>query len=49
MSRALFVFLIILSGCHTGASRVRCEAKLQPINAPAPAQKEHGITSGAMP
>jgi hypothetical protein len=41
----LVIFLAILSGCHAQAPRVRCDAKLQPINAPAPIVKEPAATS----
>jgi hypothetical protein len=41
----LVIFLAILSGCQTKAPRVRCDAKLQPINAPAPIVKEPAATS----
>jgi hypothetical protein len=42
---AIVIFLVILGGCHTEAPRVRCDAKLQPINAPAPIVKEPAATS----
>jgi hypothetical protein len=45
---ALVVFLVILSACHTQVPRVRCDSKLQPINAPAPIVKEPAAT-GATP
>jgi hypothetical protein len=41
----LVVFLAMMSGCHTQAPRVRCDLKLQPINAPAPMVKESAATS----
>jgi hypothetical protein len=47
MRRVLFAFLVILSGCHSQPIRVRCDAKLQPINAPAPVQKEPAAPRGA--
>jgi hypothetical protein len=37
--------LTTLSACHTQAPRVRCDAKLQPINAPAPIAKGGAATS----
>lgn len=40
-----FIFLIILSACHAQAPRVRCDSKLQPINAPAPMLKLPATTS----
>jgi hypothetical protein len=49
MNRWLFVFLVMVSGCHTQAPRVRCDLKLQPINVPAPIVKEPAATSAAMP
>ena len=42
---ALGIFLVILNGCHAQASRVRCDAKLLPINVPAPIVKEPAATS----
>jgi hypothetical protein len=36
----LVILLAMMSACHTQAPRVRCDAKLQPINAPAPIVKE---------
>jgi hypothetical protein len=42
---ALVIFLVILSACQTKAPRVRCDSKLQPINAPAPIAKEPTATS----
>ena len=36
MNKLLVVILVMVSGCHTQAPRVRCDLKLQPINAPAP-------------
>jgi hypothetical protein len=44
-SLALVIFLVILSGCHAQAPRVRCDAKLQPINVPVPIVKEPAATS----
>lgn len=41
----LVVFLAMMSACHTQAPRVRCDLKLQPINAPAPIVKEPAATS----
>lgn len=41
----LLVFLAMMSGCHTQAPRIRCDSKLQPINAPAPIVKEPAVTS----
>jgi hypothetical protein len=40
--------LITLSACHTSAPRVRCDGKLQPINAAAPIVKG-GADTGATP
>ena len=49
MNRLLIVVILaILSGCHSQAPRVRCDSKLQPINAPAPIIKESTAT-GATP
>jgi hypothetical protein len=46
MNRLLMVvILVMLSGCHSQAPRVRCDSKLQPINAPAPIVKESAATS----
>jgi hypothetical protein len=36
MKQLPIVLLLILAGCHTGAPRVKCDAKLTAINAPAP-------------
>lgn len=41
----LIIFLVLLSGCHTLAPRVRCDLKLQPINAPVPIVKEPAALS----
>ena len=49
MNRLLVVFLVMMSGCHTQAPRVRCDRQLQPINAPAPIVKEPSATSVATP
>jgi hypothetical protein len=49
MNRLLVVFLMMVSGCHTQAQRVRCDSKLQPINAPAPMVKEPSATSATPP
>ena len=49
MNRLLVVFLMMVSGCHTQAPRVRCDSKLQPINAPAPIVKESSATSATPP
>lgn len=41
MNRLLIIVLFALvSACQHQASRVRCDSKLQPINAPAPIVKE---------
>jgi len=46
MNRLLMVVILaILSGCHSQAPRVRCDSKLQPINAPAPVIKESAAMS----
>ena len=46
MNRLLMVVIFaMLSGCHSQATRVRCDSKLQPINAPAPIVKEPVATS----
>ena len=46
MNRLLIVVILaILSGCHSQAPRVRCDSKLQPINAPAPIVKEPAAAS----
>jgi hypothetical protein len=45
----IVVFLVMLSGCHTQAPRVRCDLKLQPINAPAPIVKEAAGGSASTP
>ena len=46
MNRLLMVVIFaMLSGCHSQAPRVRCDSKLQPINAPAPIAKERAATS----
>ncbi len=37
--------LTTLSACHTQVPRVRCDAKLQPINAAAPIVKSGAATS----
>ena len=42
---AMVIILAMLSGCHSQAPRVRCDSKLQPINAPAPIVKEPAATS----
>jgi len=42
---AIVVILAMLSGCHSQAPRVRCDSKLQPINAPAPIVKAPAATS----
>jgi hypothetical protein len=42
---ALVIFLVILSACHSQAPKVRCDSKLQPINAPAPIAKDPAATS----
>lgn len=49
MNRWVVVFLVMVSGCHTQAPRVRCDSKLQPINAPAPIVKEPSAPSAATP
>ena len=50
MQRLLIVgFLVMLSGCHTGAPRVDCDRELQPINTPVPLVKEPAATSAATP
>jgi hypothetical protein len=46
MNRLLMVVIFaVLSGCHSQAPRVRCDSKLQPINAPAPTVKDSAATS----
>jgi hypothetical protein len=49
MNRLIVVFLVMVSGCHTQAPRVRCNLKLQPINAPAPIVKEPSEPSATTP
>jgi hypothetical protein len=49
MKGLLFVFFVLVSGCHTQAPRVRCDSKLQPINVPAPTVKEPAATSAPTP
>jgi hypothetical protein len=43
------VLLLMMSACSHEASRVRCDLKLQPINAPAPIVKEPPTTRASMP
>jgi hypothetical protein len=45
----LLVLLLLLSACHTQAPTVRCDAKLQPINIPAPIVKEAAATGTHSP
>jgi hypothetical protein len=45
----IVVFLLILSGCHTQAPRVRCDSKLQPINVSSPIVKEPAGGSASTP
>jgi hypothetical protein len=49
MNRWLVIFLMMVSGCHSQAPRVRCDLKLQPINAPAPIVKGPSATSAPTP
>ena len=50
MERLLIIVLFALvSACHIQASRVRCDLKLQPINAPAPIVKEPAAKGGTTP
>jgi hypothetical protein len=43
------VVFVLISACHTQASRVRCDLKLQPINVPAPIVKESPTTRASTP
>jgi hypothetical protein len=45
MNKLLVVLLLVVSGCHAEAPRVRCNRELQPINTPAPAVKEPSVPS----
>jgi hypothetical protein len=48
MERLLIMVLFALvSACQHEASRVRCDLKLQPINAPAPIVKEPPTNSAS--
>jgi len=50
MNRLLLITLFaLMSACQHEASRVRCDSKLQPINAPAPIVKEPPTTSASTP
>jgi hypothetical protein len=50
MNRLLiFVLFLMVSACQHEASRVRCDSKLQPINAPAPIVKEPAAKGGTTP
>jgi len=50
MNRLLMIILLVtVSACHTQASSVRCDLKLQPINAPAPTVKEPAVTGAPTP
>ena len=43
------VLFALMSACHSEASRVRCDLKLQPINVPAPIVKEPPTTRASTP
>jgi hypothetical protein len=45
----IIVFLALLGACQSEAPRVRCDLKLQPINAPAPVVKEPAAKSAPTP
>ena len=45
----ILVFLVMLSGCHTQAPRVKCDRQLQPINTPAPIVIEPEATRATPP
>jgi hypothetical protein len=50
MNRLLiFVLFLMMSACQHEASRVRCESKLKPINAPAPVVKAPAAASAGTP
>jgi hypothetical protein len=50
MERLLIIVLFALvSACQHEASRVRCDLKLQPINAPAPIVKAPAATGAPTP
>jgi hypothetical protein len=50
MNRLLiFVLFLMMSACQHEASRVRCDSKLQPINAAAPIVKEPPTKSASKP
>ena len=50
MNRLLIMVLVALvSACQHEASRVRCDLKLQPINAPAPVVNEPAAASASTP
>jgi hypothetical protein len=50
MNRLLIIVpFLMMSACQHAASRVRCDSKLQPINAPAPIVKELAATGAPTP
>jgi hypothetical protein len=50
MNRLLILVpFLMMSACQHEASRVRCDSKLQPINAPAPIVKDPAATGAPTP
>jgi hypothetical protein len=49
MNRVFVVLLLMVSGCHAQAPRVRCDRPLQPINTPAPVVKAPSVPSAIPP
>jgi len=39
LAAAMLSLAVLVSGCATNASRVRCDRQLRPINAPAPVSR----------